>query len=128
MRASGRERSEEHTSELQSPISTLFPYTTLFRSGGGAGVREFRKARWPSKGRGQRRGRSRRRCGLRGGRDRKSTRLNSSHRYLLSFPTRRSSDLVAAREYESFERPGGPVRDEGNEEVVLDDDAGFGAG
>src|SRR3970040_669278 len=26
-------RSEEHTSELQSPRSTLFPYTTLFRSG-----------------------------------------------------------------------------------------------
>src|SRR3970040_2234203 len=25
-------RSEEHTSELQSPRSTLFPYTTLFRS------------------------------------------------------------------------------------------------
>src|SRR6202451_1596666 len=25
-------RSEEHTSELQSPESTLFPYTTLFRS------------------------------------------------------------------------------------------------
>ena len=25
-------RSEEHTSELQSPMNTLFPYTTLFRS------------------------------------------------------------------------------------------------
>src|SRR6201989_603997 len=25
-------RSEEHTSELQSPRATLFPYTTLFRS------------------------------------------------------------------------------------------------
>ena len=25
-------RSEEHTSELQSRVSTLFPYTTLFRS------------------------------------------------------------------------------------------------
>src|SRR6202011_2199602 len=25
-------RSEEHTSELQSPMYTLFPYTTLFRS------------------------------------------------------------------------------------------------
>src|ERR1039457_5731192 len=25
-------RSEEHTSELQSPRSTLFPYTTFFRS------------------------------------------------------------------------------------------------
>ena len=27
-------RSEEHTSELQSRADTLFPYTTLFRSGG----------------------------------------------------------------------------------------------
>ena len=25
-------RSEEHTSELQSLMATLFPYTTLFRS------------------------------------------------------------------------------------------------
>src|ERR1017187_4976345 len=32
-------RSEEHTSELQSPISPLFPYTTLFRSGSSAGSR-----------------------------------------------------------------------------------------
>src|ERR1017187_576370 len=32
--------SEEHTSELQSPRSTLFPYTTLFRSGSGAPRRE----------------------------------------------------------------------------------------
>src|SRR3972149_3800055 len=29
------DRSEEHTSELQSPTSTLFPYTTLFRSRSG---------------------------------------------------------------------------------------------
>ena len=28
------QRSEEHTSELQSPSVTLFPYTTLFRSNG----------------------------------------------------------------------------------------------
>src|ERR1044072_2200214 len=28
----GCRRSEEHTSELPSPRSTLFPYTTLFRS------------------------------------------------------------------------------------------------
>src|ERR1039458_1966813 len=101
-------RSEEHTSELQSlrhlvcrllpPTSTLFPYTTLFRSGW---LRQARipvpqavipvpqariaapQARIPA--------------------DRKSTRLNSSHlgisyavfypRHLHSFPTRRSSDL-----------------------------------
>src|SRR3712207_7388433 len=59
------------------PRSTLFPYTTLFRSGGRGG--------------GARRARGGRRAGRRGGRrralppdgaaavDRKSTRLNSSH-------------------------------------------------
>src|SRR3990167_5489466 len=80
-------RSEEHTSELQSqsnlvcrlfflmirrpPRSTLFPYTTLFRSPAGRlraavgpGTRE------PSQGRLHRRQHLR---------DRKSTRLNSSH-------------------------------------------------
>src|SRR3990167_5523034 len=30
--AVGQSRSEEHTSELHSPRSSLFPYTTLFRS------------------------------------------------------------------------------------------------
>src|SRR3970040_2146591 len=44
-------RSEEHTSELQSPRSTLFPYTTLFRSRGrctkgDAPFRETIKAEW----------------------------------------------------------------------------------
>src|SRR5437762_1672123 len=139
-------RSEEHTSELQSPmylvcrlllprppISTLFPYTTLFRS---AGKRQ-RECRLRASS-GTRPGKNRDRCtqggrarysggsphagGQRGRsddasdrgvearcrwhRDRKSTRLNSSHRcisyavfcfrdhrYLHSFPTRRSSDL-----------------------------------
>src|SRR5215469_5834239 len=47
------------------PRSTLFPYTTLFRSG--RGLRRGRRRR----ARGVRRGRR--------GRDRKSTRLNSSH-------------------------------------------------
>src|ERR1017187_2719771 len=87
-------RSEEHTSELQSPRSTLFPYTTLFRSRRG---RRRRKVR--------RHGQSRQvlashphswmgcPCGGQES-DRKSTRLNSSHRDLHSFPTRRSSDLV----------------------------------
>src|ERR1035438_3071990 len=106
-------RSEEHTSELQSlrhlvcrlllrrsPRSTLFPYTTLFRSGS-ISLRLAPMAQ----------------CttdlgttadGLETGSrsDRKSTRLNSSHlgisyavfcygahRDLHSFPTRRSSDL-----------------------------------
>src|SRR5256885_9951356 len=55
------------------PRSTLFPYTTLFRSAG-AGVPRRRRARNPEKRRlsASRRGRAR-------GRDRKSTRLNSSH-------------------------------------------------
>src|ERR1017187_3364585 len=87
-------RSEEHTSELQSPISTLFPYTTLFRSDAvrfvhhevgynyrltnmqaALGVAQLEQVRKFIA-------------------DRKSTRLNSSHRYLHSFPTRRSSDLM----------------------------------
>src|SRR2546429_5857169 len=49
------------------PRSTLFPYTTLFRSLGQVGGR----GRGPCPG-----------CGQRGGADRKSTRLNSSHGYI----------------------------------------------
>src|SRR2546428_5897977 len=48
------------------PRSTLFPYTTLFRSGGSG-----QEGRVPAPDRPQPRGR--------GGGDRKSTRLNSSH-------------------------------------------------
>src|SRR2546430_13232521 len=64
------------------PRSTLFPYTTLFRSG----HRQHGHLRHGA--RGARRGRGRRRGGLvgrrvpeaaRSRRDRKSTRLNSSH-------------------------------------------------
>src|SRR5438270_8501014 len=59
----------------RQPRSTLFPYTTLFRSrlcrGRSGGSRPGRSARAGNGARGQdRRG---------GGRDRKSTRLNSSH-------------------------------------------------
>src|SRR5256885_10756682 len=71
------------------PRSTLFPYTTLFRSGhehvllrlqdhwdgGGGGTASG--GRRPGRRRGRRRGRRPTRC--RSGRDRKSTRLNSSH-------------------------------------------------
>src|SRR3989338_7114417 len=80
-------RSEEHTSELQSqfhlvcrlfflmirppPRSTLFPYTTLFRSYSSA-HRRPRRHRHDDTGRPL--GHSRQRP-----RDRKSTRLNSSH-------------------------------------------------
>src|ERR1035438_5728670 len=99
-------RSEEQTSELQSlrhlvcrlPISTLFPYTTFFRSYLACGATDMRKSI----------------DGLAAlveysfaldpfsDADRKSRRLNSSHlgisyavyRYLHSFPTRRSSDLI----------------------------------
>src|SRR2546429_3178359 len=53
------------------PRSTLFPYTTLFRSGR---ARADRARGW-GRGGGHRRRRAR-------GRDRKSTRLNSSHGYI----------------------------------------------
>src|SRR3990172_7001627 len=82
-------RSEEHTSELQSrlhlvcrlfflmirrpPRSTLFPYTTLFRSGRSSSPTG---SRW-----GSTRGRCRPMSGSSKRRDRKSTRLNSSHGY-----------------------------------------------
>src|SRR3990167_285390 len=83
----GKNRSEEHTSELQSqsnlvcrllflmmrrpPRSTLFPYTTLFRSARGRRARRERAARAPTD--------RRRRRYPPGRTDRKSTRLNSSH-------------------------------------------------
>src|SRR5205807_4718649 len=50
------------------PRSTLFPYTTLFRSPGARRPRRARSGAWPAG-----------RPGARGGPDRKSTRLNSSH-------------------------------------------------
>src|SRR3990172_5379784 len=83
-------RSEEHTSELQSrlhllcllsflmirrpPRSTLFPYTTLFRSRGHGTTVPGWLPRWV--------GRSRRSRPARSSGDRKSTRLNSSHGYI----------------------------------------------
>src|SRR3989304_2503293 len=82
-------RSEEHTSELQSrlqlvfplfflmirrpPRSTLFPYTTLFRSAG------WNIASRPRMN--PRAGTNIRRSAARSSEDRKSTRLNSSHGY-----------------------------------------------
>src|ERR1039458_3767392 len=108
-----KDRSEEHTSELQSlrhlvcrlllrrpPVSTLFPYTTLFRSTKGSVTTPARRplvsGNWKMH--------HDHLAAIRT--DRKSTRLNSSHlgisyavfcygdhRYLHSFPTRRSSDL-----------------------------------
>src|SRR2546422_4241378 len=58
------------------PRSPLFPYTTLFRSGGGHGPRhadsEADEPRRDSRGR----------CRSTGQADRKSTRLNSSHGYI----------------------------------------------
>src|SRR5262245_65279450 len=62
------------------PRSTLFPYTTLFRShaGGPAGI--GRRAHRRPQSIERRRGRARRSRGTEGrGLDRKSTRLNSSH-------------------------------------------------
>src|SRR3712207_8500157 len=66
------------------PRSTLFPYTTLFRSRGGGGRgRRALAAREPAaglaQGRARRRPRGRGRAARRRRGDRKSTRLNSSH-------------------------------------------------
>src|SRR5947209_3044661 len=141
------DRSEEHTSELQSrqylvcrlllrrpPVPPLFPYTTLFRSGSLGGlafgstvllipmIAFFNLwSNWGATLYGEVRGASdfRKNIMAMAGAlvvtsigaviliDRKSTRLNSSHanisyavfcfaahRYLPSFPTRRSSDLA----------------------------------
>src|SRR3712207_7620198 len=63
------------------PRSTLFPYTTLFRSGL-AGELEEHVLEWHVLGDGERHGTVRqdsRRLGRGQHRDRKSTRLNSSH-------------------------------------------------
>src|SRR5437764_5506888 len=66
------------------PRSTLFPYTTLFRSQGSytSDDEDTRLRHWPADRRGRR---YRHRCAVgaavdRPARDRKSTRLNSSHR------------------------------------------------
>src|ERR1041385_93371 len=109
-------RSEEHTSELQSRLHPLFPYTPLFRSPGRRRARSLRRR--------QDRRRRPRPAGLERSRDtrvlrradRKSTRLNSSHGYIHSFPTRRSSDLLAGGARGRFgdvriERPGLAQRD-----------------
>src|SRR2546429_5993545 len=67
------------------PRSTLFPYTTLFRSWDGGAHRPVPELLWPGRhldggpGEGARRHLSE---GGRGERDRKSTRLNSSHGYI----------------------------------------------
>src|SRR2546426_3773774 len=63
------------------PRSTLFPYTTLFRSLGQLGVRAADVHRRPAERRpdGARRGHSQQVEQLLRDRDRKSTRLNSSH-------------------------------------------------
>src|SRR2546430_10283117 len=58
------------------PRSTLFPYTTLFRS---LGLRGSRKTSWTYAQGPRRRRRGRRRGSPHHGQDRKSTRLNSSH-------------------------------------------------
>src|SRR6476660_10067537 len=60
------------------PRSTLFPYTTLFRSRGRDGRRASLRRRRVDRGR----PRPRRRPHRRAHRDRKSTRLNSSHQII----------------------------------------------
>src|SRR2546426_6016009 len=65
------------------PRSTLFPYTTLFRSGAGVDVNSGPSAWTGCSGGGNRPNSSSGgiavRCGQVSGEDRKSTRLNSSH-------------------------------------------------
>src|SRR5438034_3209847 len=73
---------------LRPPRATLFPYTTLFRSSGrtGGGTASERR-RWPRRvprparlrAAGPREGYRRASCAPARRRDRKSTRLNSSH-------------------------------------------------
>src|SRR2546422_8535117 len=63
------------------PRSTLFPYTTLFRSDG-AEVRRHRARASDLEAAGRADGRRDRRAERGGKRDRKSTRLNSSHGYI----------------------------------------------
>src|SRR3990172_7121584 len=83
-------RSEEHTSELQSPLhlvcrllllmirrpptSTLFPYTTLFRSSVRSSTDRWKRTAMRTE--------SPITSSSHTTRDRKSTRLNSSHRYI----------------------------------------------
>src|SRR2546422_1166936 len=71
------------------PRSTLFPYTTLFRSDDRGAAPRARRGRAVVRPAGQGRGpalpvprQAHVHCGARGGRDRKSTRLNSSHGYI----------------------------------------------
>src|SRR2546429_3000911 len=63
------------------PRSTLFPYTTLFRSAFASAARAAGAEQLASGG-GQRRGAAQSRRAGRRSRDRKSTRLNSSHGYI----------------------------------------------
>src|SRR2546422_6064052 len=62
------------------PRSTLFPYTTLFRSGFGGRPRRRRRGGGRRAAGARRRGEAIRRAPA--PRDRKSTRLNSSHGYI----------------------------------------------
>src|SRR5690349_22783045 len=64
---------------LRAPTSTLFPYTTLFRSRRRDGAPRRRGVPRLLLRRGHRGRRRRRRAGDPAGGDRKSTRLNSSH-------------------------------------------------
>src|ERR1044072_6652607 len=75
------------------PRSPLFPYTTLFRSVHGAVAVDRRPDPRRAPGARSRVRDPRDRGRHPAARDRKSTRQNSSHTDIYSFPTRRSSDL-----------------------------------
>src|SRR5687768_17684306 len=95
------------------PRSTLFPYTTLFRSvrRGAAAARRLR-AVGPVRARGRDRPSARHR------RDRKSTRLNSSHGY-ISYAVfclkkkKKDKKKTAGEEKKNRERERGPERGRG---------------
>src|SRR5947207_3747673 len=90
------------------PRSTLFPYTTLFRSFRHRQVPVLRAvvATRHARAQGRRAGRERR---VREGRDRKSTRLNSSHTvisYAVFCLKKKKKNIADYRKHKSEDRTG----------------------
>src|SRR2546430_10600650 len=91
------------------PRSTLFPYTTLFRSSGGCREQSHQRVLWPARPAPAERLGSDRRSELRP--DRKSTRLNSSHSqisyavFCLEKKKKREALRIAAHERSASSRP-----------------------
>src|SRR3989449_2924279 len=89
------------------PRSTLFPYTTLFRSGGGLPRPDGHGAQAPVHGRERRVAGRVGRSERQDTRDRKSTRLNSSHGY-ISYAVfclkKKKREYHAASRHQTLER------------------------